>query len=140
MKRYEFIEHTADIAIKIFGATYEELFVNAAYALFDLMVDEVPSNGTGKDIALEMDTLEDLLIGWLNELISLFFAEKFLPRTINIRLLRYNHQERIEANLEGLDFDPYVNKIKLEIKAATYHNVNIVKTSGGYEVVVIFDV
>jgi SHS2 domain-containing protein len=39
MKRYRVFDHTADLGIQVLGRTVEELFVNGAYALFDLMAD-----------------------------------------------------------------------------------------------------
>ncbi|GAG16189.1 unnamed protein product, partial [marine sediment metagenome] len=39
MKRYEVIDHTADIGIKTYGKDLKELFVNAAYGMFDILAD-----------------------------------------------------------------------------------------------------
>ena len=39
MKKYETFDHTADVGIRVFGRTVEEVFVNAAYALFDQWTD-----------------------------------------------------------------------------------------------------
>ena len=39
MKKYETIDHTADLGIRVLGRNRRELFVNAAYALFDLITD-----------------------------------------------------------------------------------------------------
>jgi SHS2 domain-containing protein len=39
MARYQLIEHTGDIGIQVFGASVEELFENAGFALFDIMTD-----------------------------------------------------------------------------------------------------
>ena len=41
MKTYEIINHTADIGIKIYGRTKEVLFINAATAMFDVMLEKL---------------------------------------------------------------------------------------------------
>ena len=38
MRTYTLIDHTADLGIRVFGKTLEELFINAGFALFDLLV------------------------------------------------------------------------------------------------------
>ena len=38
MKRYEFLEHTADVAVRVYGATLKELFTSAALAMFAVLV------------------------------------------------------------------------------------------------------
>jgi len=76
MKDYEYIEHTADVAVRVYGNSLEELFRNAAQATFSLITDYTPSEDKERDIDLEGKTLEDLLVNWLNELISVFFASR----------------------------------------------------------------
>ncbi|UCG94894.1 MAG: archease, partial [Candidatus Aerophobus sp.] len=39
MKKYEFINHTADLGIRVWGESIEELFKNAAYSMFDTIAD-----------------------------------------------------------------------------------------------------
>lgn len=39
MSTYKLFDHTADIGIEVTGRTRKELFVNAAEALFDVMIE-----------------------------------------------------------------------------------------------------
>ena len=66
MSNYKFFNHTADIGVEITGSTKKDLFVNAAEALFDVMIE----NKTGADVS-------DLLINFLREILYLFNGEKF---------------------------------------------------------------
>jgi len=140
MKEYEFIEHTADIGIRVYGKSLEDLFKNAANALFDIILDYPSKQLKQKQITLGADTVEDLFVIWLNELISCFFADKFLPADYSIKIEDSSQRKQLRASLCGQDFDPYENKINTEVKAATYHNVKIEKSEKGYKVEVIFDV
>ena len=55
MQRYKEIEHTADIGVEIYGATLEELFHNAGYALFDTIVDaETIEDLDGADLEADL--------------------------------------------------------------------------------------
>lgn len=140
MKNFEFIEHTADIGIRIFGDDREELFESAAGALFKLLVDYRPKKDSERKISLEAETFEDLLVNWLNELISSFFACKFLPADYSIVIEEKQNLKILHAVIEGQKFDPYENKINMEIKAATYHNLKIKEARDGFKTEIIFDI
>ncbi|UCD16028.1 MAG: archease [Candidatus Omnitrophota bacterium] len=140
MKEFEFIEHTADIGVRVYGRSLEELFTHAATALFSIILDYKPQQLKSKEIELEASTLEDLFVIWLNELISGFFADKFLPADYRIEIKDAPNKKILKVRLRGQDFNPYENKISAEVKAATYHNLKIEKVDKGYKVEVIFDV
>ena len=38
-KQYEYLEHTADVKFLAYGKTLEEVFENAALAMFNVMID-----------------------------------------------------------------------------------------------------
>lgn len=140
MKDFEFIEHTADVGIRVFGKNREELFKSASRALFSLLIKYQPKNIKKKEINLEAQDLGELLVNWLNELISLFFAYKFLPGEYNIEIKEAEGRKILRAAIFGEDFDPYERKINREVKAATYHNLKLEETSKGWMAEVIFDI
>ncbi|MEI8349803.1 MAG: archease [Candidatus Omnitrophota bacterium] len=141
MKKYELLEHTADVRVRVHGKTLELLFKHAAIALFDLLVNYKPKRKKTREISLEAETLEELFVNWLNELISIFYAYKFLPSDYNIIIVDAEHRKTMHASVKGEFFNPYDNKkINQEIKAATYHNLKIEKDKKGYRAEIIFDV
>ena len=140
MENFEFIEHTADVGIRVYGKTLEDLFKNAARAIFKLIVDFKPTNQEKETILLEAETLDELFVTWLNELISIFFSCQFLPAEYNILIEEMDNKQTLKANILGQNFNPYENKINMEIKAATYHNLKIEKKDGGFVAEVILDV
>lgn len=138
MKKYELIEHTADIAVRVYGGDLEELFKNSAAALFSIITESIPSfPGTIKrKISLKAEVIEDLLVSWLNELISVFYTYKFFSLNYNIKI----NGTSLDCECEGIDFSPYSDKIQREVKAAVYHNLKIRKDNNTYLVEIIFDV
>ena len=139
MKKFEFLEHTADLAVRIFGSSVKDLFVNAADTLFNLISDYEPEKTKEKTIKLFADNYDDLLVSWLNDLISGFWAEMILPSAFEIDFIE-NEGLSLKAKVKGCEFNPYQNPLKREIKAATYHNVNIKQYGGVWETEVVFDV
>ncbi|MFH1771446.1 MAG: archease [Candidatus Omnitrophota bacterium] len=139
MVNFEFIEHTADIGIRVRATTLAELFQNTACALFSIIIEIKPLKEIQKNIIVEAETLEDLLVFWLNELISILYTENFLPSEYVITIDDREGQKLLNAVVSGQDFDPYSNKLDMEIKAATFHNLKIDHSEDGYIVEVIFD-
>jgi SHS2 domain-containing protein len=69
MKRYEYLEHTGDIGIRAYGGTLEELFINAAQGLLETIADlGTVGTTTETEIEVSAESLEDLMVAWLDEL------------------------------------------------------------------------
>lgn len=138
-KKYELLEHTADIAVRVRGGDLEDLFRNAALAMFDIMAGSIVYK---RDLEIEEfliqqkgSDLEELFVNWLNELLYLSQTkEKVFCEFVFKKLNRYT----LEALVSGRDIKDY--NIDTEIKAATYHELEIRKTDSFWEATVIFDV
>jgi SHS2 domain-containing protein len=138
VKNYELIEHTADIGIRIFGSRKEDIFINAAYAMFDIMVESKAIDFKLKhSLTIKAADTEELLICFLNELIYLFVSKEFLPAKFKIVEM---DRQCLSVEVSGERFNPKRHKLKTEIKAATYHNLKIEKNTAGYQTEIIFDV
>jgi SHS2 domain-containing protein len=123
------------------GAKLEDLFRNSACALFSILINYKPKKATSEEkVILESETLEELLVTWLNELISLFFAYKFLPAEYSLVIEESQNAKILKALIKGAEFNPYKNKINKEVKAATYHNLKVEKIDKEYVAEIIFDV
>lgn len=137
---YEFIEHTADIAIKAYGATVEQAFTVAAEAMFDIITDG--SNIEPRE-TLEFETesvdFEGLLVGFLSNLIVLYEVQNYVLCKFQITFLNANS---LKAVCRGEMFDEKKHARGLHIKGVSYHMMEIF--DGGSEgesyVQVLFDV
>jgi SHS2 domain-containing protein len=136
-KDFEILNHTADVGIIAYGADMKQAFANAARGLFSLIteldnVDEV----IHRDIKLTAADEESLLVDWLNELIYRFDAERIVFKRFDITHLNSN---RLRARVYGERVDKSKHKIKIGVKAATYHMIKIDK-GDGYRAQVLFDI
>jgi SHS2 domain-containing protein len=137
-KSYELFEHTADIGIKVSGQELSQLFINAAVAVFDIMAEakgEPVAVTKTFQIDLETDDLDELLVTWLNELLSLSSAKGVIFHSFNVRRI----DERHLSALAGAGASS-AHVIKTEIKAATYHELAITKGESGWQARIILDV
>jgi len=137
-KSYEIIDHTADVGIIAYGADVEELFSNAALALFSLITEpERIEEKLHVDLEVNSEGRDSLLVEWLNELIYLFDVKHILFNRFDIESLTHND---LKATCYGENFDPMRHKIKIGVKAATYHMLRLEKNGGGYKSQIIFDI
>jgi SHS2 domain-containing protein len=138
MERYEQFAHTADIGVRIFGRDIKELFVNAAFAMFDVMADidgmKTPIEDT---IEAEAGNQEELLVAWLDELLYRATAKDMIYSQFEIEELT---ETRVSATAYGISASANRNRLKTEIKAITYSDLNIRRSGGTYQAEVIFDV
>lgn len=86
-------------------------------------------------IKQKADNLDELFINWLNELLSLSATREIIFDDFRINKL---DNQRLEAEAVGEPVENY--KVNTEIKAATYHALEIKKTGSGWQAEVIFDV
>lgn len=138
MRSFEVIDHTADVGILAHGSTLPDLFETMAEGLFSLIVDagSVESR-TWVERRVEADDLEGLLVAWLNNLITMLGAESFVPKIFVVDEIS---EYRLRATVHGEPVDPARHRFRLDVKAATYHMLEISKTDGGWSAKVIVDV
>lgn len=137
MKKYEQIDISGDVGLRVWGGSMEELFMNAAEGMFNLITDtSVMKETEGKEITVEAGSAEDLLINWLNELVFLFDTYGFVGKTFSV----VQDNNKLTAKISGGIFNPDVNESRLLIKAATYHRLSLKNNNSGWEAVVIFDI
>lgn len=138
MKRFELIDISGDAGIRAFGSDLSELFANAAAGMYSLITDlDNVSPKKSIEIQASGNSLEGLLVAWLNELIFHFDTYGFLGKDIYIKELC---DTLVKATLKGEDFDPERHGRGLLIKAATYHRLKIIREEDHLEADVIFDI
>jgi SHS2 domain-containing protein len=136
-KRFDIIEHTADIGIIAYGESLEEALANAAYAMFSLIADLDNIEETVEtDVEATAEDEESLTVRWLNELLYLFDVKGIIFKKFDISELSPN---RLKAKAYGEPLDPSRHSLKSGVKAATYHMLKIEKNRE-FKIQVIFDV
>ena len=138
MKIYELIDHTADVGVKAYGKTLSEAFEHAAKGMFDIITDNSEIENTGQcDIRLEAPDLEQLLVDWLSELLFLNSANNLVFGFFKVDL--DEKKKSLNAKVFGEKFNLSKHKIGTEIKAVTYHMLEV-KNKQPHHVQVLFDI
>lgn len=133
------LSHTADIAFEIEADSLEELFVEAFRVWFISVVDI--SEFEPKDfidIEIKADSIEQLLVDYLNEVNFLLLVKKILCISVveikidekSFYLIAKMNYQLLNENIE----------LKEEIKSVTYHQMEIVKIEDSYKARVVFDI
>ena len=136
MKQYDLIDHTADIGVKAYGKTLSEAFENAAKAMFDIITDNSEIESIGQyDIKLESGSLDQLLVDWLSELLFLNSAKNLVFGFFKVNI----NGNKLTATIFGEKYDISKHKVGAEIKAVTYHILEV-KNKKPFHVQVLFDI
>ena len=138
MERYKVFDHTADLGLEIYGKTVNELFANASFAVFDSITDlRYVSSTEAREIIVEGEGWEDLLVNYLREVLYMFNGEGLLLKEYSIIEIDPQH---LHGRVSGELFNPSKHRINTEIKAVTYHQVTVRETPEMWTGRVIFDV
>ncbi len=136
MKRFELVEHTADMGLKAYGRTLAEAFANAAYGMFSVIADLGGVRETeSRRVELNEDDAESLLFEWLNSLLYYFDVEGLIFKRFDMVEFGEKH---LAADCWGEKYDASRHRLKLGVKSATYHLLEVNQEKN--RVQVIFDV
>ena len=134
---FEIIDHTADVAIAAYGADLKKAFANAALGMFSIITDlDIVNEKVIRDVEVTSEDMKDLLVSWLNELLFICEVDKILFKRFDISEL---NETRMLAKCYGEKINLKRHKFKAEIKAATYHMLEI-EEGNGVRVQVLFDI
>ena len=136
--KYELINHTADFGIRVFSADVQTLFADAARALSDVITElELVEGLNDIDIRVTGEDWPDLMVNWLREVLYLWTGKQELIKTVKILSLS---EYGLRATVKTDTYDPERHIIKNEIKAVTYHRIQVYESAEGWEAEIIFDV
>jgi SHS2 domain-containing protein len=144
MKNFQVLPHTADLRLKVLGRTKKELFRNAVIGMFQSAYPRADKCWRLKNrlicaalpqkhkIKIKSNDIGSLLVDFLSE--ALYFSdiknEAYLDAKINKLSDTF-----LEAEIRGVK----ITGFKIELKAVTYHELNI-KKNKYWETIIIFDI
>lgn len=139
--QHKFINHTADIAVEISAASFEELIKESLRAFNNALFDYI-DDSSDQVIELKSDAAskEELLVTFLNEINYLITVKKMISKNISALVI---NSDKDEYTLTGkLECCPLTGNIKLnaEIKSVTYHKMEIKEMEGQYSTLLVFDI
>lgn len=148
-KQYEFIEHTADAKFIAYGNDICDTFGNAALAMFEVMLDTASVQPRqSHDIVLSADGLDELLHDWLSELLFLFEVEGIAFSDFDVQRIEMINKAdddgdsdvwKLSAKVGGEPLDTQTHGFKTEIKAVTYHDLDVICDDNGCTAIVLVD-
>jgi len=137
MKRFEVLDHTADIGIVVHGEDLRALFENAGEAFFHLITDlRKVKRRVERRVNIPGESLDRLMVDWLSELLYLHDVENLLFRRFNVDSVG---EEGLKAIAKGEPFRDGIHVIKTEVKAVTYHQLEVRQEDGRWRAQIILD-
>jgi SHS2 domain-containing protein len=133
---FEWVDHTAELELRIDAAGEADVFVEAAAALAELL--EEPETGSAsqelvrREVVLEAPDRARLLADWLEELVFLAETEELVPQ--QVREIQVS-EHRLRAVLEAR-----IGRPRHLVKAVTYHRLAFEPRDGGWRATVVLDV
>jgi SHS2 domain-containing protein len=138
MPDFEILEHTADIGIRARGETVAQLFAAAAIAVQSVAVEsEGVEPRNVYPISVSGEDTESLLVNWLNEVIYYLDARRVVFARFEI--LHLNGRE-VRAEGYGEPWDPRRHRVKLVVKAATWHQLKVEQRDGRWVAQIFLDI
>ena len=128
---FEFLEHTADVYIKVWGDTLEEAFEWAAVAMFEVMTDLNKVEPTKKhEISVNAEDLYALLYEWLEELLFIFGSQGIVFSRFKVHKIMQKENDiyTLVGEAWGEPFSIEKHDQRTEVKAITYSLMEIGKT------------
>ncbi|MGE5187450.1 MAG: archease [Betaproteobacteria bacterium] len=127
--KFEFLEHTADVYVRAYGATMEEAYANAALAMFETMTDSNKIAQTQQEtLEVEAEDQYALLYNWLEALLVKFETENMLFSKFEITDWKETAETfKFKAKVWGEKFDPKKHPQKVGVKAITYHLMVVIR-------------
>ncbi len=137
MGSFEYFDHAADVGIRIRGESLPDLFVAGAQALMEWIGPAPASPESVRENAqVEAETLDELLVRWLQEVLFIFQQRHAYitgAETLDIRGCR------LKAVLTARVWDAAQGEKYQEIKAVTYHKLELSRDGPGWRASVILD-
>lgn len=129
MKKYEILPHPAELRIRVYGKTIEELFMNAAEALTNIqkknitlaLRSQMQCNKKLKKEIIEIGSLDlnSLLVDFLSEILAKSQIDKKVYKVVKLKV--YKEKSQLEGEIIGAPVDRFDE----DIKAVTYQGVDI---------------
>jgi SHS2 domain-containing protein len=135
MKKYENLEHIADLKIRAWGENAERLFANLAYGMMENIYENLSDISLKVERSVEIEAVDQksLLVDFLSEILRISDEHNEVFREFEIKI---EAGFKLKAKIKG-ERVQYFNE---EIKAVTYHELKIAKESSQWVGEVVFDI
>ena len=127
------IDHTGDLALRVWGKDFQDLLRQAARGFYHLLnVNTIDGSRVSESFSIDLVEREAMLVDFLNEL--LYLCEERQEIFHRFSFNNNGHQLIVKAQGEKAAL------IVRHIKAVTFHDLNIIDHRDRLETIVTFDV
>lgn len=140
--KYRFLEDVAiaDIAYEAYGKDLNELFENAALAVFELSADLETVDAVEKiEFELEDEKIDNLLYDFLSEILFLKDSKYMVFKKVKVDI-NEGKKNKLKAVLEGDTINSQKQKLENDIKAVTMHMFEVKKEKDKWKATVVVDI
>ena len=141
---YHYLEEigTADIAFEATGRDLPELFMAAAGATMNVMIDNLDAIDPRKTRHIELmnDKLDMLLFDFLQEFVYFKDAERLLLRVRDVRIEQRDGKHFLKAEAAGEPLDSARHHQRADVKAVTLHDFSVEKQDEDWKARVLLDI
>jgi SHS2 domain-containing protein len=139
---FEQFEHGADVGVRGFGSTAAEAFEGAAAALFGLLAERPAVRPRVEEpVEVEAPGLEELLVAYLNELISIADTRGLVFGDFTVEIRGGGTGPfRLTGRARGEPFDPARHEFTVVPKGATYTGLRVAQVQGRWVAQCVVDV
>ncbi len=138
---YVLLEHTADVGLKAWGPTPAAAFAAAARGMYAITLGRDPDEAYGTKathtISISGATWADLLVNWLAELLFQFSVEGLVGQAFDFSACA---PPRCAATVAGVVLEDEEQVEGGEIKAVTYHHLEVDYRPDRTTLQVVFDI
>lgn len=139
MKRFEFFDVTADAGYWAYGRTPEEVFENAALAMFEIMTDtSLVRAEESRRVEIKSEDMVSLLYDWLDELLFIHDTEFILFSKFKVKITEDDDGLCLIGKASGEVIKEHHER-RDEVKAVTFHMMDILEEDGLMKARVILD-
>ena len=136
---FNYFETTADLGVEAEGKSLEEAFKEGAKGLYNIMVDiDKVDKREAVEFEVEGESLEELLYNFLNELLFYTDVDNLVFSDFDIKIEKDDNY-RLRCTAYGEKIDKKKHNIKEEVKAVTYHKMEIKQEDDGWKIRYIVD-
>lgn len=141
LKQFEFFDVTADVGFRAYGQDLNDAFGNAAQAMFEVMTDTSQVKPKViREILVESEDEKALLYDWLSELLFIHDYEGLVFSQFTVTIQQKDPETfNLSAVVWGEEFNQATHEVRDEVKAVTFHLMEIVKEENRCTLQVIVD-
>ena len=138
MGAFTILDHTADVGVRATGEDFATALSWTAKGLFSVITDlDLVEPRELFQVSVASSDREILVVDWLNELLYVYEAEGLLLSEFRVTVGR--EQSTLEAECHGEPVNLSRHRMRLSVKAATYHELEVVG-NGEWRIQVVLDV